>query len=132
VPAANDPGVPVRLAGALPLDLFYLLTGGNMQTGGERDAGLVALGYAMQALNDTPNLVGLQVQGETIRVSVDSVTSEEMSRIWALYPTINYRTSVVYRVSPVWIDPSALAIPAPPVTNQTGNVSPAVAEGASV
>src|SRR3954464_9712576 len=41
----NHPHQPHRRA--LPLDLYYLLTGGTSQTGGELDAGLRVLGYAM-------------------------------------------------------------------------------------
>ena len=40
-----------------------------------------------------------------VRVSLDPVSTEEMSRIWTLFPTANYRTSVAYVASPVWIDP---------------------------
>lgn len=117
---ASDPTQPALFhPEALPLDLYYLLTGGNTQTGGERDAGLMVLGYAMQALNDTPNLAGTALQGETIRLTIDSVSSEDMSRIWALFPTVNYRTSVAYRVSPVWLDPSSARIAAPAVQEQS-------------
>jgi Pvc16 N-terminal domain len=118
VPIA-DPSTPAPLhANALPLELFFLLTGGNTQTGGERDAGLLVLGIAIQALNDAPVLVGSSVQGETVRITLDSLTSEEMSRIWALFPTVNYRTSVAYRVTPVWIDPRVAQPSALPVTEQ--------------
>jgi hypothetical protein len=111
----DDTSGPRVHEGALPLDLHFLFTGRNLPTDGERDVGLMVLGYAMQALNGSPNLVGLAVQGETVRLTLDPVSSEEMSRIWALFPTVNYRTSVVYRASPVWIDPSELPAIAPPV-----------------
>jgi hypothetical protein len=119
VVAPADPSQsPVLHRDALPLELFYLLTGGNSQTGGERDAGLMVLGFAIQALNDAPNLVGVPLAGEVVRLTLDSVNNEEMSRIWALFPTVNYRTSVVYRASPVWIDPAATRFDAPPVVDQ--------------
>ena len=103
--------------GGLPLDLHYLLTAGTPQTGGELDA-LRVLGFAMQALNDAPSLVGIPVQGETVRLTLDSISSEEMSRIWTLFPTSNYRTSVVYLASPVWIDPASWRGPAPLVIQE--------------
>jgi len=100
--------------GALPVDLYFLLTAGTLQTGGELDS-LRTLGCAIQALNDTPNLVGVALEGETSRISLDPVSTEEMSRIWTLFPTANYRTSVVYLASPVWIDPTEPRPLAPPV-----------------
>ena len=47
---------------------------------------LRVLGCAMQTLNDQPQLVGLGVGGDTIRVTLEPVGSEEMSRIWTLFP----------------------------------------------
>jgi len=101
-PIPNDP--PIVHERSLPLDLYYLFTAGTSQTGGELDA-LGVLGQAMRALNDSPFIEGVPVKGETVRVSIDPIGSEEMSRIWTLFPTANYRTSVVYLASPVWIDP---------------------------
>ena len=90
---------------SLPLDLFYLLT---VSTKGAVDelGDLALLGQAMQALNDAPMLGGSVMNNEPARIVLDNVGSEEMSRIWALFPTVNYRTSVVYLVTPVWIDPA--------------------------
>lgn len=101
------PGAPVfrSLENALALDLHYILTVGPRQQAGEPES-LRRLGFAMRALNDAPMLVGSAVGGETIRISLDSATTEEMSRVWALFPTANYRTSVLYLASPVWIDPA--------------------------
>ena len=123
VPAPQPGDPPIVYEGALPLDLYYLLTVGKRNQGGELD-GLGLLGFAMQVLNDSPNLGGADVQGETVRLSLDPVTSEEMSRIWTLFPAANYRTSVVYIASPVWIDPPAPRQPAPPVTHEHYPVEP--------
>ena len=116
-------GPPVVFRNALPLDLYYLLTAGNAQAGGEL-AALETLGQAMQLLNGAPNLVGLPVQGETVRVTLDPVSSEEMSRIWSLFQTANYRTSVVYLATPVWIDPAVPETLAAPVTHEPHRVGP--------
>jgi hypothetical protein len=59
----------------------------------------------MQALQLRPELTGPAINHETIRVTLDPLTTEESSRIWALFPAANYRTSVAYVASPVWIDP---------------------------
>ncbi len=112
---------PIVHRGSLPLDLYYLLTAGTRDTGGELPS-LRVLGRVMQALNDTPELVGVPVQGETVRLSLDPVSCEEMSRIWTLFPTANYRTSVVYLATPVWIDPARLPTLGGPVVHETYRV----------
>jgi hypothetical protein len=78
----------------------------------------------MQVLQASPNLTGVPVQGETVRVTLDPVSSEEMSRIWTLFPAANYRTSVVYLATPVWIDPVLPLASAPPVTSEAHPVGP--------
>jgi hypothetical protein len=102
---------------SLPLDLRYLLTAGDEESGGELSA-LGTLGLAMQALDGEPNLVGVPVQGEVVRITVEPMTSEDMSRIWSLFPSANYRTSVCYLASPVWIDPKVAATAGPPVVHE--------------
>jgi len=114
---SNDPATLEIHEGGLPLDLHYLLTAGNSKTGGEAPA-LRILGLAMQVLNDQPNLVGNLVSGETVRVTLDPVSNEEMGRIWSLFPTVNYRTSVAYLASPVWIDPATPRVEGPPVVEE--------------
>jgi hypothetical protein len=116
-PPGDEP--PVLYTNGLPLDLYYLLTVGKAAGGLE---GLGVLGYVMQALNDDPVLVGVPVRGEVVRLTVDLIGSEEMSRIWTLFPTANYRTSVVYLASPVWIDPAEVPVPAEPVVEEPHRV----------
>lgn len=123
LPPAKPGDPPIVYEGALPLDLFYLLTAGDAKVGGEL-ASLGTLGQAMQVLQAAPNLTGVPVQSETVRVTIDPISSEEMSRIWALFPTANYRTSVVYLVTPVWIDPVKPLSPAAPVTFEPHRVGP--------
>jgi hypothetical protein len=53
------------------------------------------------------------VDGETVRLTLDPISNEEMGRVWTLFPTENYRTSVIYIASPVWIDPAAALSAAP-------------------
>jgi len=117
VPATTPGQPPTIYRGSLPLDLYYLLT---VSTKGSVDelGDLTMLGQAMQALNDAPILSGASVKNETARISLDPVGSEEMSRVWTLFPTANYRTSVVYLVSPVWIDPALPQTAATPVVEE--------------
>ncbi len=100
---------------SLPFDLYFLVTVGATPAPGEEPL-LRALGYAIQALQLDPNLVGTPVGQETIRVTLEPLSTEESSRVWALFPTANYRTSVAYVASPVWIDPAQPEIEAGPVT----------------
>jgi hypothetical protein len=104
VPSASPPPPVVIFNNSLPLDLYYLVTVGTRPGSGEEPL-LRTLGFAMRALNTAPDLVGAGVGHETVHVSLEPLTTEETSRIWALFPTANYRTSVAYLATPVWIDP---------------------------
>jgi hypothetical protein len=111
----------VVFANSLPLDLYYLVTVGTTP-GGDEEALLETLGGAMQALQIDPELVGPGVGYETVHVSLDPLTTEETSRIWALFPTANYRTSIAYLASPVWIDPKVPATVGAPVVKDSLDV----------
>ena len=37
-------------------------------------------------------------------VTLEPLSTEEASRVWTLFPAVNYRTSVGYIATPVWID----------------------------
>lgn len=126
VAAANPADPPLVYRDSLPLDLHYLVTAGSTLTGGELDS-LRVLGHAIRALNEDPNLVGVSTGGEPIRLSFDPVTSEEMSRIWTLFPTANYRTSVTYIASPVWIDPARPPAVVAAVRRETYDAGPRAA-----
>ncbi|MEA2894756.1 MAG: hypothetical protein QOJ84_371 [Bradyrhizobium sp.] len=103
--ASDNPPPPVLIFNnSLPLDLYYLLTVGTLKISSEEPL-LKTLGFAMRALNLSPVLVGAGVGHETVHVSLEPLTTEELSRIWALFPAANYRTSVAYLATPVWIDP---------------------------
>jgi hypothetical protein len=56
----------------------------------------------MQEIQSDPELI---IKDQTVRVTLEPLTTEESSRIWALFPTANYRTSIAYLATPVWIDP---------------------------
>ena len=99
---------------ALPLDLFFLVTVGTTP-GSSEETLLRALGSVMQALQAAPDLSGAEINHETVRLSLDPLSTEEASRIWALFPTANYRTSVAYLATPVWIDPQVPETVAAPV-----------------
>jgi hypothetical protein len=109
--ASTGPKGSVVYRNALPFDLYFLITVGATPAPGEEPL-LRALGYAIQGLQLDPNLVGTPVGQEPL-------PTEESSRIWALFPTANYRTSVAYVASPVWIDPPQPEIEAASVTTDS-------------
>jgi hypothetical protein len=117
VPSADPNQPPAIYENSLPLDLHYLLTGATQNPGIEL-TDLSLLGRAMQALQNKSFLAGVAVQNETVRISMDPVSSEDMSRIWSLFPAVNYRTSVIYLATPVWIDPARPTEPGPPVVEE--------------
>src|ERR1700682_3152215 len=88
VPSASPPPPVVIFNNSLPLDLYYLVTVGTRPGSGEEPL-LRTLGFAMRALNTAPDLVGAGVGHETVHVSLEPLTTEETSRIWALFPTAN-------------------------------------------
>jgi hypothetical protein len=119
--ASPTPAPPaVVFQNSLPLDLYFLLTVGT--TAGPSEAGLLqALGLAMQDIQGTPELM---VKDQVTRLSLEPLTTEEASRIWALFPTANYRTSIAYLASPVWIDPAQPETVAARVVEDQVNAGP--------
>jgi hypothetical protein len=122
-PANNPADPPVAYENAMPLDLYYILTAGGREDGGERDS-LLRLGQAIQALNERPLFAGSGLDNEIVRLTMVPATSDEMSRVWALFPDQNFRTSILYLASPVWIDPLAAIKPATPVLDSPHRLLP--------
>lgn len=118
---ANAPsGVPEVYVNALPLDLYFLLTVGNGAGGNEHPLGV--LGIAIQALIDSPCLTSAEVAPDPVRLCIEPLSTEEISRIWSLFPNQNYRTSVAYLATPVWVDPIHPAVPARAVLQDSPSV----------
>lgn len=99
---------------AVPLNLHYLVTAGSPRNQ-TADLALRRLGYAIQAIEAASPLALPGHFQEAVWLSLEPLTTEELSRIWGLFPNFNCRTSFVFRASPVWIDPLRLAAPAKPV-----------------
>jgi hypothetical protein len=114
VVANPAPQPPTVFKNSLPLDLYYLVTVGTVPNASE-EIMLQALGFVMQEIQNDPELTGPVVSHQTVHLSLEPLTTEESSRIWALFPTANYRTSIAYCASPVWIDPPQPPIVAGPV-----------------
>jgi hypothetical protein len=115
VVVSNAPPPPqVVYRNALPLDLYFLLTVGT-RAGLSEEPLLRVLGFAMQELQRDPELTGPLLGYEAVHLSLEPLSTEEASRIWQLFPTANYRTSVAYLATPVWIDPPLPPAGAKPV-----------------
>lgn len=114
VPSATPPPPVHVFRSSLPLDLFFLITVGTKQNDSEETL-LRALGFVIQRLQAEPDLTGPAVGEETVHVTLEPLSTDEISRIWALFPTANYRTSVAYLATPVWIDPLVPELVGPPV-----------------
>lgn len=110
----NVPATTFR--NSLPLDLYYLVTVGTLP-GSSEETLLTALGFVMQELQVDPTLSGAAINHQSCQVSLEPLTTEESSRIWNLFPTANYRTSIAYLVTPVWIDPHVAETVAEPVVD---------------
>jgi hypothetical protein len=107
----------------LGLNLSYMLTAYGAVD--ENAADHHILGLAMQFLNDHARLLPneirtsfagseLENQVEGVRVTLRSLTLEELVRTWGAFMT-PYRVSVAYDVAVILIDTHVTAHPAPPV-----------------
>ena len=112
-PTANDN--PVLLEPAVPLELHYLLTVGAGAPAGAD--GLGRLADAVRAIETGSPLAVPAAYQEAVWLSLLPLNSDEMARIWGLFPNENCRSSIAFRASPVWIDPRAPAPSAAPVTD---------------
>lgn len=117
------PHDPIVFFDSLPLDLYYLITVGT-RPGASEEPLLRALGFAIRELQTTPDLTGPALNYETVHVSLDPLSTDEVSRVWNLFPAANYRTSIAYLASPVWIDPALPPVPAVPVTEDNLRTAP--------
>jgi hypothetical protein len=109
------PPPPMRtVAPAVPLDLHYLVTAGSPQNSTAAD-GLRRLGVAIRAIEAASPIALPAVFQEAVWLSLEPLSTDELSRIWGLFPNFNCRTCFVFRASPVWIDPATIALPAGPV-----------------
>ena len=104
-PAVGAATQPVSHRDVLPLDLRFLVTVFRSpdplsSTPNE----LITLGKVIRELQAEPNLFGGQTSGQIVRLTLEPYPTEEISRIWGLFPQDVYRTSIVYLASPVIID----------------------------
>jgi hypothetical protein len=104
-PYPNPADPPQLLEPAVPLELHFLLTIGGAAPAGPD--GLGRLAGAIRAIEAASPLALPAAFQAAVWLSLLPMTSDEMSRIWGLFPNENCRTSIAFRASPVWIDPRA-------------------------
>jgi hypothetical protein len=103
-----------------PLDLYYLLTAFAPATQDPTDQTLDAellLGFAMRVFFDNGILTGTALQGdlprdEELRLTLQPMTVEDLTRIWSVFPDSVLHASVSFLLTPVRlrsIRPSAAA-----------------------
>lgn len=113
----------------LSLDLYYMLTCYPSETINDLtdrtlDTRLI-LGRAMRVFYDNGILSGTILQGdlaetqEELRITLNPITVEDLTRIWSVFPDTPYRTSISYLVTPVRIRSERLARAQRVVSKQT-------------
>jgi hypothetical protein len=132
---ADLPGTnPGELASSpLALTLSYLVT--SYSQADDDTVSHRLLGGAMSALNQAlildPAAIqaalpgnDLYLQPERVKVTLDSLDIEEISKLWTAFQT-NYRISATYRVSAVLVsEPLGAAAPLPVLTRGPGDQGP--------
>lgn len=100
----------------VPLTLFYLLT----PTADEQKKDHILLGKVIQVFHDNavirgPELTGsLEGSSHELRVVMHSLPFDQLLQLWQSFPEKNFKLSVCYQVTPVYID-SARSLESQPI-----------------
>jgi len=103
---------PTERADPIPFDLHYLITAFRPASADSDSSPieLLILGAIIRAIHATPVLTGARLPDQTVRLTPDPISMEEISRIWGLFPETSYRTSIVYLATPVFVDTGPFAL----------------------
>jgi hypothetical protein len=109
----------------LVVDLYYLLTAHAIGQNNPFPNAHRALSRAMRVFYDNGILSGSLIQTSefgltpdiVLRVTLDPLSMEDMTRIWSVFPDTQYELSVTYLVTPVPIE-SARTLGSAPVVDQ--------------
>lgn len=106
--AANPATEPGRSVDAIPVDLRYLIAAFRTVNAGGIGIGdadeLLRIGQVIQRLQSEPVLSDAALVGQTVRVTPEPYSMEQLSRLWDVFPGESYRASMVYLASPVFIE----------------------------
>lgn len=100
---------------ALPLDLRYVISVFRRPSNAIDPVELRLLGQLVQALAAQPTYTDPVLPGQSVRLTPEPYPMEEMSRVWGLFPTTPYQSSIVYLAAPVFITYATPAAAAPVV-----------------
>jgi len=114
-PLGGGPDDLLAVSEGLPLDLRYVISVFRRPPNAADPVELRVLGQLVQALAAEPTYTDPVLPGQTVRLTPEPYPMEEMSRVWGLFPTTPYQTSIVYQATPVIIT-FATPPPAPPVS----------------
>lgn len=125
-PTTDVNGQLIQHQAPLTVDLYYLLTAHSHGANGMFEAHK-ALSRAMRVLYDNGILRGSLLHTidpstglsdkSVLRVTLNPITMEDMTRIWSVFPDTPYEISVTYLVTPVEIE-SARQLGTAPVVDQ--------------
>jgi hypothetical protein len=111
----------------LTLDAYYLLTAHAGEPPDPLEAHR-ALSRAMRVLHDNGILQGSLLRADDpstgltpnsiLRVTLNPISLEDMTRIWSVFPDTTYELSVTYLVTPVEIDSTRESTGAPVVDQE--------------
>lgn len=112
-PRALDPADlaadrPLLSQESLALDLRYLISFNTSAVAGASTEDLGIMGSVLATLQGHPTMRAPLLTDQEVRLTPEPYPMEEMSRVWGLFPNANYRTSIVYLASPVFIDARAI------------------------
>jgi hypothetical protein len=123
VVAVDANGALVEKEPPMVVDLYYLLTAHHATDQIEAHR---ALSRAMRVFYDNAILRGSSIQATkdrgltsdaTLRITLDPISMEDMTRIWSVFPDTQYEISVTYLVTPVPIE-SIRTLGTAPVVDQ--------------
>lgn len=125
VQTTNNDGQLTEIQSPLTVDLYYLLTAHSGTT--NLLEAHTALSRAMRVFYDNGILRGSLLRAQdpntgltddsVLRLTLNPITMEDMTRIWSVFPDTPYEISVTYLVTPVPIQ-SARKAPTAPVVDQ--------------
>ena len=123
--ATRPDGTMIQRHPPLTLDAHYMLTAHGDQLEAHK-----ALGRAMRLLHDNSVLHGSRLRhlgsgdsgltaDSVVRITLNPISMEDMTRIWSVFPDTPYELSVTYLVTPVVIG-SERSDAGAPVVDRTG------------
>jgi hypothetical protein len=123
IPRTNNDGKLIETRAPLTVDLYYILSAHSGDT--NLLQAHTALSQAMRVFYDNSILRGSLLRSaqpsrglsedSTLRLTLNPISMEDMTRIWSVFPDTPYEISVTYLVTPVSIESEVKESTAPVV-----------------